>query len=471
MKVRHLVSTAITVLTLASWGSSVLAAKRNTSQIHFRPTLLSDFTTVDPTAAAIPATVSLTSTTPIIATSEALTASPAPAATDTSEAAVADSRYSHTISALELQGDLYAFALREPLLARANQHLQSGNTVDALEDLERAMQITRIQQGLSSIGQASIMRTMIDTYVQMDDIPNAHRLQEALLHLQARYYGSDSTELVPALLEWADWNVNLYLGGQLAETTQVPTTQGSLPLGDPNPYMQEAHMRYVNALEILHTHADPKDANLVTIERKLAAVNFMVDRDMLEVLQGSQKAAGDEFDLNSDRTVKRVRNFHFINGDTALKRALAYGYLSPEPDQDYIAARMLELADWNLLFDHRVTALDLYRQTLELLATSNLSQQEIDNFFAGGLPVQTPDTAYEQALEPQAFTGYIDVEVKLNKYGAASDTRLLTDANADPDVVDELLRRIRSAKFRPVFAQGNPKHEEAVKLRYFYALR
>ncbi len=455
MKVRHLALPAIAALILSGAAPVVWAARLNSSQIQFHPTLLSEL--------AIPATPATTGSAEAQVTPLSGMAEPA-GESDTLL------RYGQMIDELELEEGIYAPSLREPLLALATEYLEAGNPQAALEGLERAMQITRVHEGLNSIEQVAVLRTMIGAYVELGDLPNAHRLQEAMLHVQVRHFGRESVESVPALLEWADWNVNLYLSDERQDGVSLQDTlaHGSSTMDYANPFVQEAYARYVSALEILHLQPKPHES-LVTIERKLAALNFMVDEDMLEMLEGSETLAGDEPGA-MDSVTDRVRNFHFSNGDSALKRALAYGYLSPEPDHDYIAARMLELADWNLLFDHRGAALELYQETLEFLARSNLPQHEIDRFFAAGLPVKTPDTAYQQEQSPEAFTGYIDVEVKLSKYGSASDTRLLAESDADPAVVDELFRTIRNCKFRPVLAQGNTSSADTVQLRYFYTV-
>ena len=379
--------------------------------------------------------------------------------------------YKQKIALLEDQQGPYDAALSEQHLALATEYLQSGNPQQALNSLQSALQIQRMQAGLYSLEQVPTLRHMINAYVALNDLSSAHQLQEAMLQLRLRHYGHGRQEGALALLDWADWNVNLYLSADLLNdaSLKVSSRQGTSTMSYSNAYIQEAYSQYVSALETLHRQSDPLNENLLTTERKLAALNFMVNQSMQQRL-GYSPATNSTGNSKADPAADKLRNFHFLNGSSALKRALAYGYLTPQPEHDYIAARMLELADWYLLFDRRGAALDLYQETLDLLSSANIPQQEIDQLYAAGLPVQSPDSTYRSALEPEEFAGYIDVEFTLNKFGSASDPRLLAESEADPVVIRELMRTIRACKFRPKFAAGNVVNKETVKLRYFYKL-
>jgi len=450
-----------------------LAARLQPDQVFFYPTILADAEILtEPEVQQLQ--VSATGTPySLVSTSRASDAGDAITINEEFSNTATIARYEQEIAALVHQEGRYSPTLREQYLVLASHYVKSGQAKAALNTFENAMQVARVVAGLYSLDQLPIMRNMINAYLELGDLPNAHRLQEAMLQLQVRHFGSDALEVVPALLEWADWNVNLYLSNTDQKGTVLPniSQRGKSTMDYANPYIQEAYTQYVAALMIMQEQPIAENRYLLATERKLAAVNFMVNQDMQTRLGNMSPAFNDNSASGqNDLVSERLQNFHFLNGSSALKRALAYGYLSPKPDHDYIAARMLELADWYLLFDRRGAALDLYEETLALLSESNIPQPEIDRLFAAGLPVQAPDSPYQQSADTRDYTGYIDVEFTLNKYGSASDTRLLKDTEADPEVIQELMRTIRRCKFRPKFSEGSVLNKETVKLRYFYKL-
>ncbi len=162
---------------------------------------------------------------------------------------------------------------------------------------------------------------------------------------------------------------------------------------------------------------------------------------------------------------------HFYDGSSALRRALAHSYKNPERRNDVIAARMVELGDWYLLFDHRAAALDLYRDALHFMHNASLPQEEVERIMSPGMPVPTPDTAY---LAPSAgaekFDGFIDVEFELSKFGTATNPRIIASSTGNKQIVRELLHEIRSCKFRPKFVADAPVNSEKIQLRYYYTL-
>jgi tetratricopeptide (TPR) repeat protein len=379
-------------------------------------------------------------------------------------------RYQQHITQLQDNGGLYAPGLSEAHEALGKLQLRLGDVEAALATFQAAQHVIRASNGPYSTEQIPLLREMIDANLRLGRIPDAHALQEALLSLQLRHHGNDDIAAVPALLEWADWNVRLYLSQNAQALADIDFGGTS---NSRNPLLQEAYQRYIAALEILQakeTQAD--DSRLVDVERKLAALNFMVSRESYRSAPNKPMTmmAVTGVPANDDNALERINTFHFLNGRSALERAIAYGYVAGSPHYDTIAARLMELGDWYLLFDRRASALETYQEALALLSDAQVAPQDAERIVGSGLPVSTPDASYFDAAAPRDYAGHIDVEFDLNKYGMASNAQILDSSASDPRIERELLRTIRDGRFRPKFTNGEAVSGERVQLRYYYAV-
>jgi tetratricopeptide (TPR) repeat protein len=373
--------------------------------------------------------------------------------------------YQEQISQIQTLSGPFDTSLIQPYQSLASLYQNSGDLPAAIDMLDKQLQVIRINQGLYATEQSSVLRSLVNTYVEAGDLDAAHAYQEALFNLEMRAHGKDSLAFVASRLEWADWNMNHYLS--------LGPGAGSVGAGMlEDPRITIAYDNYVAALEVLQNYARYADERMVTTERKLAALNFIINRKMHK-LSGEPPTGSSVWQAGNKGQQKKLEQAdtaHFFNGSSALKRAIVYSSSAPQPDYDFIAQRMLELGDWYLLFDRRAAAIDVYNNALEVLIAANLPEQEINRILSAGLPVQTPDLTWQRQVTADQYAGFIDVEFELSKYGTASNPQILSSTEQDSRIERELIRTIRNCKFRPMFADGTAVDNEKVKLRYYYTL-
>jgi hypothetical protein len=107
-----------------------------------------------------------------------------------------------------------------------------------------------------------------------------------------------------------------------------------------------------------------------------------------------------------------------------------------------------------------------------LLRDAGIEEQQIAAILESGLPVRDPETALHAPGEEKGindFDGYIDVAFDLNRYGKASNTRVLAGTAYDATVEADLLRQIHDGRFRPGFDLDTPVDHKEVTLRYYFA--
>jgi hypothetical protein len=369
------------------------------------------------------------------------------------------------IFSLEEAGDYYSPRIAE-LAEELGKVLQAeGEHRAALEAYDRSFQIIRRQEGLFSAAQAGILRAEIDSQLALGDMEAGDTLQQALFLMQQQLLADKPIALAEAHLAVADWNLKYYLQVQQAAVPGGRTQAQNEALAE---RLGEGVMQYHKALWLLSTAtADGLVEEKVAIERKIAALMRMVDKQYQRDLPSTLAKA-------SHSSIQQSKNAHdpvlLNHGSAALQRAIDYSVASAEPV--LIAERQLELADWYLLMDQYDEASAAYAAAAESLRAAGVQEAQIATILASGLPVRDPETALLALANDDAvddFDGYIDVAFDLNRYGKASNARVLAGASYDEQTEEDLLRQIQDSRFRPGFDQGTPVARTDVTLRYYFA--
>jgi hypothetical protein len=263
----------------------------------------------------------------------------------------------------------------------------------------------------------------------------------------------------------ADWNLQYYL-----QARQTPVPGGRTAAQDEAlaERLGAGFMQYHKALWLLSTAAaDSLYAEKVAIERKIAALTLMVNRQYQHDNPNTLTKLGQRSIHQSSRANNPVLSSH---GSAALKRAIAYSVAGAGPVQ--VAERQLELADWYLLTDQHDEARAAYATAVASLRAADVQEPQIAAILESGQPVHDPEADLLALANDEAvsdFDGYIDVTFDLNRYGKASNARVLAGAAYDEQTEADLLRQIHDGRFRPGFDHGAPVDRTDVTLRYYFA--
>jgi tetratricopeptide (TPR) repeat protein len=373
------------------------------------------------------------------------------------------------IAHLEGAGDFYSPQLAELSEALGKTLQAEGEYRSALTAYDRSLQIRRRHEGLASTSQVALLRSEIECQVALGDVAATDLLHTALYAMQQQLFKDRPLALADAQLDFADWNLQYYLQAEraLGAGSSTPAVDAELASR-----LADAFSQYHKALWLLSTAPDAtQDASVndrkVGIERKIAGLALMVDR---------------QYQRNSPYTLTKMNQHSFIqdgmfhnpvlsrHGSEALQRAITY---SAGADPVVIAQRQLELADWYLLMDQHDKAATTYAAALDSLRSAGVQEDRIAAIVESGQPVLGPDRAMSQLLgasqAPADFDGYIDVAVDVNRYGLASNARVLGGNADDAGVEADLLQQLRSGRFRPGFDQGVPVDRTDVTVRYYFA--
>jgi hypothetical protein len=369
------------------------------------------------------------------------------------------------IASLEEAGDFYSPAMAELAGELGNALQAEGEHRAALEAYDRSFQITRRQEGLFSAAQIEILEAMIKSQLALGDRETSDALHHSLFSMQQKVFAEKPVALAGAYLTAADWNLKYYV-----QVRQIPVFGGLTDAQEAAlaERLGEAFMQYHQALWLFTTAtADDLYEEKVAVERKIAALTLMVNRRYQRNMPDTLIKLGQ----HSYHQSKRAHHPALLDhGSAALQRAIEYSLATAEPM--LIAERELELADWYLLMDQQDEARTTYATAVALLRDAGVDEQQIAAILESGQPVRDPETALLALANDETvddFDGYVDVTFDLNRYGKASNARVLAGTSYDEAVEADLLRQIRDGRFRPGFDEGTPVDRADVTLRYYFA--
>lgn len=119
-------------------------------------------------------------------------------------------QYAKEIQRLESDHGAYDDSLAEQLLGLGIAHQNDGNHEEALEVLERAWHIRRINQGLYNLNQLSIINLIIKSRVKARDWGGVADAYDYVHWIHKRNYDVNDPELLPILKRLRDWHISAY---------------------------------------------------------------------------------------------------------------------------------------------------------------------------------------------------------------------------------------------------------------------
>ena len=344
----------------------------------------------------------------------------------------------------------------------------------AIDVLKQAMHINRVNQGIKSLSQEPMLRSLIDSYDALDQpLPLAGSYQR-LIDLYQQNYGASSSELVPLLLEAGNWHRQQYLRqgdenrfAHLDESTKMlsrastisrsshggNSTQLLLPLQSivkNHYYLVEYYNQYQPKppRSYLNKHARrfrPRYRSETRLEYE-RNYTWHWDREEYRLAQQYQRELIQKHTDSGLAAYRTIASIYADNGD-ARQRASA------------LAAQ----GDWMLLFKQSpLQANNLYRQSWRLLNDSG-DRETRDKLFAK--PQRLP--AFH-SHNPADFSQLAKVQADITPAGHASNIKVLETVPASSgQVADKARQQLRHSLFRSRMVDGEPVASQNVELTLF----
>lgn len=397
----------------------------------------------------------------------------------------------------ELPGDSWRPELAETLLALGQALQRADDHEDALAQLERSVQISRINHGLFSTHQLPAIRLQIDSHLARDSWDEADSLRQYAFYISSRAHRDGDAALIPELIDYADWQLNAF-----------SQRRGLMPAAR----LLDAYQLYAVALSIIDDHGLEQEYPREGYLHQLAFISWLMHRtralNRSELVYSDERRVDDGWAeaLTSDKY--RTRNSAALRGQYALEEIVAIRAQHAADATAGSSARtellrqqaeaLLDLGDWHLLLDRRQAATAAYRQAWELLAQE--SAQLRDDVFervvliptfeprdndrraeraASQVPASAtafaPDsnTASADTLPTaeRARRAWVTMEFDVNRFGRPLNVKVLETSVPDEDIMSRrLVSALRDSRMRPRIRDGEPAHVTGLVYRFPYEI-
>ncbi len=365
----------------------------------------------------------------------ALLASAGPAVRAGDEAATALEEESRELARFEaaLAAAISDRGPYSPELAETYQgfgrHLQQhGRHADALAMLHKAQHVERVNHGIHGAGQIPVLRAMIASYKATGQLVPASAAYDQLLWISAKGLDPGDPMRIALLREAARWHLSAHL---LDEDERRFT------------HLEAAHQLLVQA-DALAEQLGADAATRGALLGDAALGRFYLLRDQGNRRFDPQVPAGYRYG-QGESVAAAVQNLttNFAAGRSLHELRLARLEADAQVPAEERYRAQLELADWYLLFDRNDEAIARYRKA----RAANPTPADTDPF-AAPLPLPAARGSATSALA-------VRIRLDVSARGHPDNVELLEDS-AVSELRPRILRAIREARFRPVFAAGEP---------------
>ncbi|MFT7470360.1 MAG: hypothetical protein ACI8XU_000248 [Kiritimatiellia bacterium] len=374
-------------------------------------------------------------------------------------------QYSNTVTDIELDGGAWDRGLIEELASLGRLQQQQGDHVGAIQTLDRAIHVNRINSGLYTLEQIPVVEQLIFSHMALGDWEEADTYNNYLFHVQQKAYGLDDPRLIPVLDRLATWNIQAFKIGY-----------GNL-LGIK---LRQSQIMFNAAARMVDVHFGKADKRFVNYQRNIASSAYLVARNpdlMMEIdrpeYRNMQQVLAVK--LNEQR---QVQSPGFQTGERALLEIVMF-YQEQGYDAYALAEAITHLADWYLMFDRRQDTLKNYKLAWDILQGLEDSEELTQRLFgkvtplpAFGSSIETPDAFYrkEDGTEALSFD-YADLTFDVTVNGLARKVVSISEETQDNQAqLGKLRTSVRSTRFRPLLIDGEPERsfENHFRYRYWY---
>jgi hypothetical protein len=355
--------------------------------------------------------------------------------------------YQSSIAAIEDGKGAFAADLTEELLGLGLALQRNGDHPGAIEAFKRGVHLARINEGLYSPGQMSLLKGEIASYLAMGDFEQADERQRYLYRIQVKTL-SDATR-GQALMQHAQWQRQAYDAGIGEEPMARLIRMSSL---------------YRLALtEFARAEGDTSPLLLPPLYGMLQA-QYLLSGFVGETSNGRYRTGGVYGEEESQKLAYRGQSY---KQGTAIIRAI-YDVKVAQPDVDpkEAAELMLMLGDWQLWHGKRNEALETYADLYRELDVNEAAQALRAKLLSAPQPL--PALAGVRALpEPAAEQeGRLLLEFSVTERGRVVDLTRLDEVAQNDEKADDIMRRLRQTPFRPRIDDGMPVETEGLRWSY-----
>src|SRR5690554_3462039 len=397
------------------------------------------------------------------------------------------------IARYEREGDTWQPEITEILLSLGRVLQDAGDHEGALQALERAVHLARVNHGLFGAQQLPAVALQIDSYLALEDWEQADSLQQYMFYVESRLHPQPGPEQIPSLERFVHWHFDAF-----------EQRQGRYPTAR----LMDAYQLLSVILAIVDQQPDSDAYPVENYLEQMAYVAWMMHLTGVQTRYEAQLTnvrwvEEGWVERATDNQYRYGRNPH-LQGQRALERILALRETAAaEVDADHPqywelrqrhTEALLNLADWQLMFNRRQGAVRDYRAAWDALDDappsvqarvfervvvlpryrdvlrdvlradqSAVSQEQVAVFAPADDPVwERP----EVAAYPHMF-----IRFGINRFGRTDRVSVVeVSEEMDDRESRRMLGLLRNNLLRPVIREGEPAHVQELEYRFAYMI-
>jgi len=397
------------------------------------------------------------------------------------------------IENIETEEGPWGSGLSEQLGGLGTSYQSRGQHNEAIDSFERAIHISRINNGLYNLGQVPMVESMIESLLARNRRKDAHGMFDYLYWLHKRSYGENDLKMLPVIDKLGNWFLNDY--------SHNPSQRHFNEL-------LQARSMFDDADDIANANYDKYDLRLISPLRGIAVSSWFfanfnsysftssIEKQRREKNFGpeinkqgfdSMLAAGTVprssvyYPNTGDLPNQLLRYIHtsYVDGKRAFERIIEIYANNPEAPPGAASIAKVELADWHLLHNSKRKAMSLYKEAYSAFINDEATQTLAGKVFRQ--PVALPDLALVDSLieqndndfelieieENKKEVSYVLVSFNINRYGEVKKVSII---ESQPHKAAGLRSRVKNTlsatQFRPRFIDGNPVATEGLIHKY-----
>lgn len=328
------------------------------------------------------------------------------------------------VEEVEAESNRYHPDLAEPLIILGDARLALGDAQGAVDAYERALHVTRVNNGLHAPAQVEIVYREAEAYLDLKDFEKSNQRREYAYGILRRSH-ADRSEIIPAVSRLAAWYTRTN-------------------------HIYQARVMYERALRLAETHLEPGDPMYVELLLQFARTYRR------QLFQGGARAP---FSPGVKSSTRPAFTYHTLNFLAPAENALDAAdemtrSLGPDRRADRVRV-LIDVGDWNLLFREYGRARAAYREAWQILEQTD--RAALAETFAQPVPLHVPTLGNPDRppfeYRGESRRGRIEMAFDITDTGTV---RRLYTMSMDPSEITDIpfLRAMRRARFRPSLIDG-----------------
>lgn len=399
-------------------------------------------------------------------------------------------RLEQAVATLEASGDTWHPMIAESMISLSRLLQAEDKHTDALVMLERAVHISRVNHGLFSLEQGPAIKMQVQSHLALGEWAEADSLEQYHFYIHSRTLGDGNPELIPALLSYAEWHLDAFADRR----GELPSTR-----------LIDAYRLYSVAMSLVDAQPDPEKYPRERYLHRLAYLSWLMHRTGVqnrpETLYAKTRQVDDEWAERITAGEYRLHNNPFLQGEYVLGQIIAMrqqrveeatpGSSIQREMRKLHAEAVLDMADWNLLFDRRQRAESVYEQAWELLASEDEALKKdvfdrmvlipsFENFMQpeqttelaeGGSPAMATAFSATRSMSAQRRqpSPWVTMRFDLTRNGRVTNVELLeSSTEINENIRRNMVMALRGSVLRPALRDGSPEVTRGLVYRFPY---